>query len=303
MGIPDTKPRIAAWNRKLVDDVTKLDTNPDGSFGMLRLKESSHSVSQSSLAQMDDIQKFVSHKVPVQKKRKLCGAISNVFSGVTDLLGTFVREVSQIEDEPEPSLRSSKRNRNVQYDKPEPSLRRSKRNNISVQGDCEESLELDTEEDTKEDSDYVDEGTDGDSEEEPDYSEHPDFEDEDLDDKEDGECDRDKSRDEDDEDVDAKSRDAGTEKVNRNVDMPGRQVEEVLHSQDDETEDFVPLISCLRRADVQQVHSVQRVDGIDKKAGEPSSKASENKDCDFQPAPLEVVPPGRRLGNAAARRV
>ena len=35
--IPTTMPRIAAWTRNLLDEVIKLDTNRDGSFGMLKV--------------------------------------------------------------------------------------------------------------------------------------------------------------------------------------------------------------------------------------------------------------------------
>ena len=35
--IPDTSPRIAAWKRNLLDEVIKLDTNRDGSFGKLKV--------------------------------------------------------------------------------------------------------------------------------------------------------------------------------------------------------------------------------------------------------------------------
>ena len=35
--IPATTPRIAAWSRSLVDQVVKLDTNRDSSFGKLKV--------------------------------------------------------------------------------------------------------------------------------------------------------------------------------------------------------------------------------------------------------------------------
>jgi len=34
---PPTKPRIAAWTRKMLDTVIKEDTNRDGSFGKLKV--------------------------------------------------------------------------------------------------------------------------------------------------------------------------------------------------------------------------------------------------------------------------
>ncbi|CAD6269505.1 unnamed protein product [Miscanthus lutarioriparius] len=41
--IPSTMLRVAAWSRKLLDQVIKLDTNRDDSFGKLKLKGSSYS--------------------------------------------------------------------------------------------------------------------------------------------------------------------------------------------------------------------------------------------------------------------
>ncbi|CAD6220545.1 unnamed protein product [Miscanthus lutarioriparius] len=62
--IPSTMPIVAAWSRKLLDQVIKLDTNCDGSFGKLKLKGSNYSTPQPSLFHMDDIRRFVSSKVP-----------------------------------------------------------------------------------------------------------------------------------------------------------------------------------------------------------------------------------------------
>ncbi|RLN38595.1 hypothetical protein C2845_PM01G01540 [Panicum miliaceum] len=78
--IPTNRPRIAAWTRKLLDLVIKQDTNRDGSFGKLK------------------------------KKRKICGAVSKVLCGVTELLGTLIQEMVAVEeDSPAPSTRRSKR--------------------------------------------------------------------------------------------------------------------------------------------------------------------------------------------------
>ncbi|CAD6333201.1 unnamed protein product [Miscanthus lutarioriparius] len=62
--IPSTMPRVTAWSRKLLDQVIKLDTKHDGSFGKLKLKGSSYSTPQPSLFHMDDIRRFVSSMVP-----------------------------------------------------------------------------------------------------------------------------------------------------------------------------------------------------------------------------------------------
>jgi hypothetical protein len=54
----------------------------------------------------------------LQNKRKLCDAVGRVLSSVTDVLGSFVQEVGNMEftaqDKPEPSLRRSKRHRTAQ---------------------------------------------------------------------------------------------------------------------------------------------------------------------------------------------
>jgi len=63
LDIPTTKPCISAWSGKLLRNAIKLDTNSDGSFGKLRLKDSGNgSVQNSFFFQMDDINRFVSCK-------------------------------------------------------------------------------------------------------------------------------------------------------------------------------------------------------------------------------------------------
>ncbi|CAD6335113.1 unnamed protein product [Miscanthus lutarioriparius] len=100
--IPATMPRIAAWSRSLVDQVVKLDTNRDGSFGKLKLKSSVHTVIQSSLFQLDDVRRFMSSKVSSnmsdEKKRKLTTAVSEFCASFTNLMGTFLEKVSEIEE-------------------------------------------------------------------------------------------------------------------------------------------------------------------------------------------------------------
>ncbi|CAL5006580.1 unnamed protein product [Urochloa decumbens] len=119
---PPTKPRIAAWTRKMLDIVIKEDTNRDGSFGKLKLKTLGHSVLQAPFIQMDDIQRFVSSKAHrgMTDQRKLCQAVSNVFCGVTEVLTTFLHEVGAFggenEDTADPSLRRSKRNRTNEHE-------------------------------------------------------------------------------------------------------------------------------------------------------------------------------------------
>jgi hypothetical protein len=40
--IPDIRPRVAAWSRKLLDKLMSLDTNQDGSFGKLKVFGQQH---------------------------------------------------------------------------------------------------------------------------------------------------------------------------------------------------------------------------------------------------------------------
>jgi hypothetical protein len=42
--IPDITPRVAAWSRKLLDELIKLDTNNDGSFGKLKVWSSNSNI-------------------------------------------------------------------------------------------------------------------------------------------------------------------------------------------------------------------------------------------------------------------
>ncbi|CAL4924975.1 unnamed protein product [Urochloa decumbens] len=107
--IPICKPRVAAWSRKLLDQVIKLDTNRDGSFGKLK------------------------------KKRRLSDAVSKVICGLTELMGTFVQEVGEIDAEKGASTAA-------------PSLRRSDRNRNCAQVEPDLS-----DEETPDDSDYKDE--------------------------------------------------------------------------------------------------------------------------------------------------
>ncbi|CAL4962269.1 unnamed protein product [Urochloa decumbens] len=156
---PPTKPRIAAWTRKMLDTVIKEDTNRDGSFGKLKLKNLGHSVLQDPFIQMDDIQRFVSSKahrgMTVQKKRKLCQAVSNVMCGVTQLLTTFLHEVgafsAENEDTDEPSLRRSKRKRATELEEAE-----LVSDDEAEDSDYEESDFVGV--DSTEESDYEDDG-------------------------------------------------------------------------------------------------------------------------------------------------
>jgi len=60
---------------------------------------------------------FVASKVPhhmaIQKKRDIAAAVSKVLSGVTDMLGIFIHEISAVQDPATSNLRRSKRRRTV----------------------------------------------------------------------------------------------------------------------------------------------------------------------------------------------
>ncbi|CAN6273204.1 unnamed protein product [Urochloa humidicola] len=139
--IPSTKPRVAAWSRKLIEEVIKLDTNRDGSFGKLKLKRSSYSTVHDIFFGSNDIEDFVSSKAPrgvsLQKKKKICAAVSRVLNGMTELLGTFVQEISGVEDEQESEAearRSAEPEPSKRKSEVEQSIRRSKRQRTAGNG-------------------------------------------------------------------------------------------------------------------------------------------------------------------------
>ncbi|CAO2177240.1 unnamed protein product [Urochloa humidicola] len=181
--IPSCKPRVAAWSRKLIEEVIKLDTNRDGSFGKLKLKKSAYSTVHDTFFGSNDIEGFVSAKAPrgisMQKKRRISAAVTRVLSGMTDLLGTFVQEIcavdSEQESEPEPSnMRSeaqpSKRRSEAQPRKRSeegPSNRRSKR-----QRNAEHGKKATTNEDIAYATSYEETALDSDYEEEDEYEDY-----------------------------------------------------------------------------------------------------------------------------------
>ncbi|CAN6174110.1 unnamed protein product [Urochloa humidicola] len=179
--IPNTEPRVAAWSRKLIEEVIKLDTNRDGSFGKLKLKRSAYCTVQDTFFAFNDIDAFVSSKAPrsisVQKKRKICAAVSKVLSGMTDLLGTFVQEISAVESEHESETEPPTGEPSMRRTEAEPSTKRSKRQyNEGVneeQGKSaaayeEKTLGSDYEEEEEEYEDYI---SDDDSQESEDSDE------------------------------------------------------------------------------------------------------------------------------------
>ncbi|OEL30054.1 hypothetical protein BAE44_0008928, partial [Dichanthelium oligosanthes] len=90
--VPTTKPWIAAWDRKHMDEVIKMDTDNDGSFGKLKLKPSAHTIFHSLLFHMDDIKQFVKDTLRNHRteEEKICAAVSKVLRGVTEWMETFV---------------------------------------------------------------------------------------------------------------------------------------------------------------------------------------------------------------------
>ncbi|CAL5040354.1 unnamed protein product [Urochloa decumbens] len=111
-----------------IDSLDVGNTNRDGSFGKLKLKASDHSRVHAPFIHFEDIHQFVSSKTPKgmadHKKRKLSDAVSKVISGLTELMGTFVQEVGEIDAEKgastaAPSPRRSNRNRNCAQVEPD----------------------------------------------------------------------------------------------------------------------------------------------------------------------------------------
>ncbi|RLN34944.1 hypothetical protein C2845_PM03G30990 [Panicum miliaceum] len=144
--IPTGTLRIAAWTRKLLDKVIKLNTNCDGSFGKLKFKQSCHSVGAGFSLQMDDISRFVTSKASRQlatkKKRKICEVVSKALNDVTEALDTFIQDLCASEESSGTNLRRCKRRRAVQHHDEEES---------------EEDSDYKEEDGAKEDSDYGDE--------------------------------------------------------------------------------------------------------------------------------------------------
>ncbi|XP_062179455.1 uncharacterized protein LOC133884088 [Phragmites australis] len=141
--IPGGLQRVVAWKKPLIDKVIKLDTNIDGTFGKLKIKQEDHSIVQESLlGQMEDIERFVASKVKPslssQKKRMLSHTVSKVCIGITELVGNFLGEVSEIIEGDNP------------MDQSETTLRRSKRTKISEE-------DKDNVDETSLDSDYEEE--------------------------------------------------------------------------------------------------------------------------------------------------
>ena len=100
----------------------------------------------------------------MQNKRKICKAVSKVFSSVTEALGTFIQEMAAADDSATTSSRRSKRKMAANHEEESagPSLRRSKRNRTVHHHEDEE--------DTEEDPDYEEDELDYGDDEEPDTS-------------------------------------------------------------------------------------------------------------------------------------
>ena len=100
----------------------------------------------------------------MQNKRKICKAVSKVFSSVTEALGTFIQEMAAADDSATTSSRRSKRKMAANHEEESagPSLRRSKRNRTVHHHEDEE--------DTEEDPDYEEDKLEYGDDEEPDTS-------------------------------------------------------------------------------------------------------------------------------------
>lgn len=82
----------------------------------------------------------------LQKKRKLCQAVSKVLSGVTELLGTFVQELAEAGESSGPSVRRSNRRTRTEIQQVDLS-----------EDDSEEDNDYIAEDDSEEDSDCIEE--------------------------------------------------------------------------------------------------------------------------------------------------
>ncbi|TVU04123.1 hypothetical protein EJB05_50310, partial [Eragrostis curvula] len=108
--ISDCKPRLGAWNKKLMEKVVQMDRNDDGSFGRLKLKQTKHTVIDTSIGGcFADIERFVSSKVPTclpsQDKKRLTEA----FGQALDLMGRLLQSVSEIVQSSSTTPRSAER--------------------------------------------------------------------------------------------------------------------------------------------------------------------------------------------------
>ncbi|KAK3142729.1 hypothetical protein QOZ80_4BG0350550 [Eleusine coracana subsp. coracana] len=102
--IPSCNPRIAAWNKKLIDKIIKLDTNRGGGFGRLKFKQSAYTtIQESCFGRIEDIENFVSLRIKPgvsnEKKRKLCQLVNTVTVAISDVIGQFIGQVSELIDE------------------------------------------------------------------------------------------------------------------------------------------------------------------------------------------------------------
>ena len=158
----------------------------------------------------------------MQNKRKICKAVSKVFSSVTEALGTFIQEMAAADDSATTSSRRSKRKMAANHEEESagPSLRRSKRNRTVHHHEDEE--------DTKEDPDYEEDELEYGDDEEPDTS------------SDDGSLGMD-FEDEPDVSSDNESLSPGPEDAPNHRDTAGQEP-----SMDD-IEDFVPLSSRLKK--------------------------------------------------------
>ncbi|KXG29390.1 hypothetical protein SORBI_3004G029800 [Sorghum bicolor] len=157
--VPEKQPRVAAWNMKLINKVIKMDTNTNGTFGKLKLKKLAGSVTETSLfGDFQDIDNFISHRASApmssKKKRKLSEVVKKACIGFTEVIGTFISEVSTISDDSE------------DQEEPRRSTRRrtTKNHQQNVDDEDEEIEEDEEEEDWKEDEDEDEEDEEADKE-------------------------------------------------------------------------------------------------------------------------------------------
>ncbi|TVT99417.1 hypothetical protein EJB05_55238, partial [Eragrostis curvula] len=193
--IPSGLPRVKAWSKSLIRKIIKLDTNRYGSFGNLKLKGSAHAVTQNSfLGRIEDIESLVASKtgpgISNAKKRKLCEIVSNACAGITEVVGNFVGQVSELFEDNEHPERGHAAAERAQAASETEHVRRSARakgKKDYAEEDDSECIEDDEEfqEDEEDDEDEYSENEDDGGEEDDEEEESTDNED-DLEDEEDG---------------------------------------------------------------------------------------------------------------------
>ncbi|KAK3154118.1 hypothetical protein QOZ80_2BG0186340 [Eleusine coracana subsp. coracana] len=216
--IPSCNPRIAAWNKKLIDKVIKLDTNRGGGFGRLKFKQSAYTtIQESCFGRIEDIENFVSLRIKPgvsnEKKRKLCQLVNTVTVAISDVIGQFIGQVFELIDEENHSNTSATASGHSPRLSKCTKYNRSFWHHPSASEDDEEEFE---------------DGSDGDEEDEEEYEEESEEEDHEDDEEESS----------DDDDQDAHSDDDEEQQVADNED--DHEEQKAPNNEDDHEEQEAP---------------------------------------------------------------